>query len=364
MHAFRMHRRLAQISCLTTLGLLAAGCGLVGSDEASPSAASGDDGESSAAASGGEGEGIVRFTFAPDPVWDWMSDEGILAEMEEESGIRIVASSTWDEFGLFAGGHADIVSAASYEVPVVEEETGQETVTIGRYNRDRSVIITRADNPAETIADLQGETISSFTSVSATLVWGAYIKDLYDLDFETGGGDYEVIVADPQNQAALVADGDTAACVCLPEFAAPGLRSGELKILHDGKSSADMFEENYAEGHDGPMINVFLANAEWYESHPDEAAFFLEVWERGLQEWDENQAEIIAAYPQHFSVEAEEDVDFVQQFVADNDWFVDTVYLNQEWIDQEMELFDLMKSTGFMPEEQENPNFIVASETS
>lgn len=351
MQVFRTHRRLARLSGLVTLGLLAAGCGLVGSD-----------GENSASAAGAEGEGVIRFTFAPDPVWDWLSDEGIIAEMEEESGIRIVASSTWDEFGLFAGGHADIVSAASYEVPVVEEETGQETVTIGRYNRDRSVIITRSDNDAETIEDLRGETISSFTSVSATLVWGAYIKDLYDLDFRTGGGDYDVIVADPQNQAALVEDGETAACVCLPEFAAPGLRSGELKILHDGKSSADMFEEHYAPGHDGPMINVFLANAEWYEAHPEEAEFFLEVWERGLKEWEENQAEIIAAYPQHFSVEEDQDVDFVQQFVADNDWFVDTVYLDQEWVDQEMKLFDLMKSTGFMSEDQQNPNFVVAAE--
>ncbi|PWQ88232.1 nitrate ABC transporter substrate-binding protein, partial [Enterococcus faecium] len=64
---------------------------------------------------GGEG-GVIRFTFAPDPVWDYITDQGILAEMEEESGIKIEASSTWDEFGVFAGGHADIVSSASYEV--------------------------------------------------------------------------------------------------------------------------------------------------------------------------------------------------------------------------------------------------------
>ncbi|MCK5752278.1 MAG: ABC transporter substrate-binding protein, partial [Mycobacterium sp.] len=91
-------------------------------------------------ASGGEG-GVIRFTFAPDPVWDYITDQGILAEMEEQSGFTIDASSTWDEFGVFAGGHADIVSSASYEVPVIEQETGRDTVVIGKYNMDRSVII-------------------------------------------------------------------------------------------------------------------------------------------------------------------------------------------------------------------------------
>ena len=105
---------------------------------------------------GGGGEaGTIRFTFAPDPVWDYITAQGILAEMEKESGIKIEASSTWDEFGVFAGGHADIVSSASYEVPVIEEETGRDTVIIGKYNLDRSVSITAADNPAETLADLK-----------------------------------------------------------------------------------------------------------------------------------------------------------------------------------------------------------------
>ena len=77
---------------------------------------------------------MVRFAFAPDPVWDYMNDNGIIVQFEEKHNIRIVTSSTWDEFAYFAGGHGDIVSTATYELPLLEEKTGIKTVTFGKYN--------------------------------------------------------------------------------------------------------------------------------------------------------------------------------------------------------------------------------------
>lgn len=337
-----MRRRRPALAVALVATLALSGCGL---DLSLQGAAGGQD-------------GVVRFTFAPDPVWDWLNDEGILQEMERESGISIEASSTWDEFGIFAGGHADVVSAASYEIPTIEEETGRETLTIGKYNVDRSVIITRADNPAETLADLQGEEVSVFTAVSATLVWGAYAREMHDLDFRTGGGDFDLIVADPQNQPDLVARGEVAACVCLPEFAMPGLRTGELKIINDGRASSDVFQDVVDPEHQGPMINVFLAGREWAEENPEEVDFFLDVWQRGLQEWDAHQAEIIAAYPQHFAVEDPADVAYVTDYVAEHDWFVDDVRVDPEWAQGEIGVFDLLKRNDFMDQEQANPAFV------
>lgn len=305
---------------------------------------------------GGDG-GTIRFTFAPDPVWDFITDQGILEEMEAESGINIEASSTWDEFGVFAGGHADIVSSASYEVPVIEEETGRDTIIIGKYNLDRSVIITRADNPAQSLADIKSEDVSVYTAVSATLLWGAYAQKMHGVDFRTGGGDYNLIVSDPQQQADLVTKGEVAACVCLPEFAAPGLRSGELKVLYDGKSAADMYSELVVEGHEGPMINVFLAGNEWAKENPDKVEFFLDVWQRGLKEWEANKAKIIETYPQHFAVEAPEDISFVQDYIAEHDWFVRDVRFDQAWADNEGKVFPFLKETGFMAEDQSLPKF-------
>ena len=160
----------------------------------------------------------------------------------------------------------------------------------------------------------------------------------------------------------VIERGEVAACVCLPEFAAPGLRSGELKVLYDGKASSDIYGEEVASGHEGPMINVFLAGKEWAEQYPDEVEFFLDVWQRGLEEWSANQAEIIETYPQHFAVEDPKDVEFVQEYVADHNWFVEDIRFDEGWVEGESEIFGLLKETGFMNEDQETPDFRISGE--
>ncbi len=131
-----MVRRLAVVGAVLALVTLGA-CG-------------GDDGGS------GDGEGgTMRFVFSPDPVWNWLEDEGILAEMEQESGFHIERNESEDEFAFFAGGHADIVSTGSYETPVLEAETNVETVTIGKYNKAKDIIVVAADSGYETFDDLE-----------------------------------------------------------------------------------------------------------------------------------------------------------------------------------------------------------------
>jgi hypothetical protein len=42
-------------------------------------------------------------------------------------------------------------------------------------------------------------------------------------------------------------------------------------------------------------------------------------------------------------VEEEEDVAYIQEFMSgENDWFVDSVYLTQEWVDAEKAIWDFM----------------------
>mgnify|MGYP003693541959 CR=1 FL=1 len=47
---------------------------------------------------------------------------------------------------------------------------------------------------------------------------------------------------------------------------------------------------------------LFTAREEWYDSHQEEAAFFLKVWQRAMDEWAAHRDEIIDEYPQHFAV--------------------------------------------------------------
>ncbi|GAA2078152.1 ABC transporter substrate-binding protein [Actinomadura alba] len=303
-------------------------------------------------------DGVIRFTFAPDPIWDYMHDEGIIEDFEKGTGISIETSATWDEFGLFAGGHADIISSASFEVPGLEEETEQDTVIIGRYNSERSRLMVRAGNPAESLEDLKGKRLGVFTSVSGTLVWHALVEKMHGLSVTGKNSDFKIVVADIQNLSNLLARGEIDACICYPDLSARELREGSVRALYDGKSSAQLFADLKAPGHDGPMGNVFVARKDWVEEHPKEVDAFLDLWSRGLEEWRAHRDEIIERYPQHFAVESPRDVQFMKGYVAEHDWVVQDVRFDRQWADDESKIFDLMRETGVIDGDVQDPQFL------
>ncbi|WP_304117034.1 ABC transporter substrate-binding protein [Mycolicibacterium bacteremicum] len=306
-------------------------------------------------------DGVIRFTFAPDPIWDYMHDTGVIEEWERDTGYSIETSATWDEFGLFAGGHADIISSASFEVPALEEQTQRETVIIGRYNAERSRILVRADDPAGSLEDLRGRRLGVFTTVSGTLVWSALVQQMHGMNLVSTGdrpSDFNVVVADIQNLSNLLARGEIDACICYPDLSARELRDGSVRALYDGKSSAGLFAELQAPGHDGPMGNVFVARKDWVQGHPGEVAAFLDLWDRGLAEWQAHRDDMIEQYPQHFAVASAEDIAFMKNYVAEHDWVVDEVRFDQQWADDESSIFDLMRTTGVIGDDIADPQFL------
>jgi len=327
------------------------------------SACGGDTSDTTTAAGGEPASGpanVIRFTFAPDPVWDYINDNGIKQEMEEASGVRIIAQVTWDEFGIYAGGFADIVSVGDFEVPTLDAETAQKSVVFGKYNIDRSVIaVPASDTTSQTLVDLQGKKIAVWDSVSSTLIWGVIVKQIHDLDFRTGGGDFELVQVDITNTGPLAAAEEVDAAIVLPDFSVNELMTGQLRVLYDGQTSAEVYADQVVGNTDyeGPMINVFLSREAWYNEHIEEVKFFLELWEAGIKAWQANQAEIIASYPQHFAVETDEQVAFMQDWLKEHDWFVSTVYLDDEWINSTKPLYDVMRDNGFMGTDEPDPIF-------
>ena len=358
-----MKRRL--LIWLSVLSLIVAACGTA-AEEGSDDEGTDDTTAEIAAEAGEDGEpasgprDVIRFTFAPDPVWDYINDTGIKEEMEAESGIRIIAQTTWDEFGIYAGGFADIVSVGDFEVPTLDAEMGTSSVIFGKYNIDRSVIaVPASDTESQDLTDLVGQQIAVWDSVSSTLIWGILVKQLHDLDFRTGGGDFELVQVDITNTGPEAARENVDGAIVLPDFAVNELMTGDLRVLYDGQTSAELYANEIVgdPDYEGPMINVFLSLEEWYNEHQDEVRFFLEVWEAGIQAWGENQEEIIASYPQHFAVETDEQIQFMQDWLAEHDWFVSTVYIDEEWIEATLPMFDVMRENGFMGEDEENPIF-------
>jgi ABC-type nitrate/sulfonate/bicarbonate transport system substrate-binding protein len=206
-----------------------------------------------------------------------------------------------------------------------------------------------------TLADMKGKRLGVFTTVSGTLVWSALLKKMHDVNL---ADDYEIVVADIQNLSNLLARGEIDACICYPDLSARDLREGTVRPLYDGKSSAEVFAELEAPGHDGPMGNVFVARKDWVDDHPGEVSAFLDLWTRGLAEWQQHRDEMVERYPQHFAVDTPEDIAFMKDYVTQHDWVVDDVRFDQKWADDESSIFDLMRETGVIGDDEADPKFL------
>lgn len=342
-------RRMSWVLGLVAMTLIAAACSSTGAASV----------EETRNTSSSGGRDIVRFAFAPDPVWDYMRDTGVLGEWEEEHHLRIVTSESWDEFTYFSGGHGDIVSMATHELPVLEQQTGIKVVAFGKYNHDRISLMRRAADNFETLADLpDGSTPCVGSEVSTTIVWSVIADQFHDIDYRVGQGKFDVVVEDYFELPELLMNGDCTVAATLPEAAATLLRTGDVEIMYDGRAPWQIYQDLCECDHKGIMSNLFVATEEWYDAHPEQAAAFLELWERGVELWHENKEEIVGLYPQHFAVETEEDINWMVDFMeGPSDWFVETVYLDEAWIEEEKKLYDYMVDAGWMTQDTSIPRF-------
>ncbi len=332
------------------LALVVAGCfaltGLV--------ACSNDGGSSSGGNGGG---GTMRFVFSPDPVWNWLEDQGILAQMQQDSGYTIQRFESEDEFAFFAGGHADIVSTGSYETPVLESESGVQTVTIGKYNMAKDIVVVAADKPWNSFADLpQGCKVGEESFTGSSIVWQALAKDLDNRTLAQNSDDLQMVLSDFDVGPGLVLKGDLCAATTSIYDVLTLLKDGKVKGLYDNKSAAQLYADHYEPGHMGMDSNNFVVLKSWYDSHPGEVAFFLQVWQRGLDEWAKNKEAILKAYPDDFGYKNDDELAFLENWYQNQfDEFVDSVYLDQDWIKGEEKVTELLRQAGLIKPDQPQP---------
>ena len=267
--------------------------------------------------------------------------------------MTIERNESEDEFAFFAGGHADIVSTGSYETPVLEAETDVETVTIGKYNKAKDIVVVAADSGYETFDDLeQGCSVGVESFSGSTIVWIALAQDLHGRTLGEGPEDLQMAITDFNTAPELVLSGDLCAGVSFDLQHHPVLHGRRpITGLYDTQSASQLYGEEYVPGHEGMNSNNFVVTKSWYDEHPEEVAFFLRVWDRGLQEWADNRDAILEAYPEDFGYTNDEELAFLKEWY-DNQFneFVDTVYLDEEWIEGEAQVTDLLISGGVVPE--------------
>jgi ABC-type nitrate/sulfonate/bicarbonate transport system substrate-binding protein len=342
---------------LLAVAMIAVACGTPAADDATTA------GPARESRRQGTGREVIRFAFSPDPVWDYLRDTGVLAAWEEEHNLRIHTSETWDEFTYFAAGHGDIVSLGTYELPLLEQETGVKVVAFGQYNHLRGQFMRKAGDPYETLADVPRDSTVCVLGATEITADSVIAEQLYDLDFRVGAGDFPNVV--PQDLFAmpeLLARGECDVAWTGADAAVSFLRAGEIEMMNGGRSTWQLYQDLCDCDHKGTMSNLFVATQEWYEAHPDQAAAFLELWDHGLRMWEESKAEIVGIYPQHFGVETEEDIEWIVDYVeGPNDWFADTAYMSEAWIAEETKIYDYMIESGLMDAGTAIPRFEAVS---
>jgi ABC-type nitrate/sulfonate/bicarbonate transport system substrate-binding protein len=281
---------------------------------------------------------VIRFAFAPDPVMKYLEDSGTLEKLEKKWDVELKMTEAFDEFAFFAGGHGDVVSTSSHEVAGLEQETGIKTVTFGKYNHNHLQLLVQTDSPYKTLKDLKGKKVV-VGSEGSMATWGAWAKKKYDVDFTFEGGDFDIVLNDHAANPELLAKGDVEACLCPTELAAAQHADGKVRGLYDATISEIWSEET---GHPGVMQNVFTATEKYYDAHPRAIAFFLDLWETGVNLWHDNYEEIIRKYPADFNVKEPKDIQWVVDYLGEHDWNVETVYFDQKWADGEQDFIGLL----------------------
>ena len=125
------------------------------------------------------------------------------------------------------------------------------------------------------------------------------------------------MTADYQIMPQLLEDGEICAAIIDPVQATEALRTDQIKALYDGKSASQLYAEEIADdpNHLGVDSNNFVARKDWFDANPELVAFFLDVWQEGMDEWIKNSDQIIADYPEDFAVQSPEDEKFMQDYV-------------------------------------------------
>lgn len=299
----------------------------------------------------------VRIDLAPDPIWQWIRESGLLSQWQQSHNIRLEVTNSFDQFVAFASGHADIVVINALDVANFIEQTDRDPVIIGKLTTDRSVLaVSRTMRTATTLEDLVDRRIAVESSLGSTLLWGIIAEALYDLDFRVDGADFDLVVVDAASLADLVERGDVDACICLPDFSVSYLADGRLRPLYDGQSAAEIYAAEVLEDPDDlPMEMAMVVDEHWLESNLEAVEHVFELWDMGMEEWNSNRAQIVSDYRHLFSVQTDDEVEWITRYVNDHNWRTPSARVDEGDVGIHAEIYFRMKRSGLIAEDAYEP---------
>ena len=298
----------------------------------------------------------IRLALAPDPVWEWLKDSGAVAEWEMARNIRIEASSPFDQFSAFAGGHADVVVINALEVPQFVEQSDREPVIVGRFTSDRSFLAVSRTSRAETLDDLVETRITVDSALGSALLWGVIADALHSLEFRVDSPDFDLVVVESASVADLVMRGDVEACICLPDFSVPDLADGRLRPLYGGRSAAEIFADDVmGDPRAMPIAEAFVVDRQWLAQNRAAVEALLGLWNVGLENWASQKEQLIANYPHLLSVQTDEEIAWITDYAKAHDWVLPSVYLTQADSEVQAGIFARMQDLGLVLDNAREP---------
>ncbi len=301
---------------------------------------------------------VIRLAVRPNPLWNWLKDSGTLTEWERSWNISVIENTLSNHFGVFAGGHADIVIMNAMDVADIVLQSERDAVILGKLTYDRSFLGVHRHSQISSLEDLSGKKIAVNSSVESTRLWGVIARELYGMDLREGGRDFEMEFVNSTIVADLVVRGQVDACICLPDASASFLLTGDLKPLYEGRSAADIYSERIADSASAlPLDEVFVVDRNWFEANQRSVDFLLSLWEEALNEWKLNKARIITNYPTLFSIEGDEQISWMVGYIDQNDWIVPSVYVGRDDEATNSEIFSRMQEAELVASDAVNPEF-------
>ncbi len=311
-----------------------------------------------------EAQSVIRFAFAPDPVFNYIvGQRHPRGEGRARPASTINAFQSFDEFGLFAGGNADILSTGSYETPLLDEQ-GIETVTFGKYNANKDIFAAPADEDWETAGDLpEGCKVAAESTTGNLVIWQSLIDQIDGREIAEGSDDLELVTADYQIMPQLLEDGEICGAVIDPVQAHRGpadrpdqdrcttaspRRSSTRRSSRTTRTTWGSTRTTSSPARSGSTSIPTRSHSSWTSGR--------RAWTSGPRTTDQ----IIEDYPEDFAVQSPEDEKFMQDYVKNVfDWQQESVYLTPEWIENEEGVFDLIQAAGVIEEDQSFPEHAV-----
>jgi ABC-type nitrate/sulfonate/bicarbonate transport system substrate-binding protein len=300
----------------------------------------------------------MSFEREGDPMVAFMIDSGLVAELEAKYNVVFTPTETPDDFAFFAGGHGHVIQLGTYEVPLIQAETGIDTVTFGSIRSQATIWLTKADDPANTFADLVGETITNNGPGGSAYVWQFLTKQLHGLDMRYGGGDFNWVASGGDRIGVdMVLRGDARATACNYTGCADVLANGQMKVMYDGRTAGQLYSEELGSAVAGDRNlwhNGLVARADWFYSHPNEVAFVLELFQRAMDAWNADPGAILTTYAADMGLDIEDDaatLEYLTTTAVDFDPVLESLYLTPEAIAGEEQVVQELIAAGIIPED-------------